>query len=177
MGIGVLFGKSEILKNMKPYQYGGGMIEYVYTDKSSYQEIPIKFEAGTINVEGAIGLKTAIDWLEEIGIEEINKYELELKKYLIEKITKIKNIKIFNSTNNGTAIVSFGFSDIHAHDITTILDSFGIAIRAGHHCAMPLHNRLGVSATVRVSFAIFNTKEEIDFFVEKLLEVRKIMGK
>lgn len=177
MGIGVLFGKSEILKNMKPYQYGGGMIEYVYTDKSSYQEIPIKFEAGTINVEGAVGLKTAIDWLEEIGVEEIKKYELELKKYLINKIIKIKNIKIFNSINNGTAIVSFAFSDIHAHDITTILDSFGIAVRAGHHCAMPLHNRLGVSATVRVSFAIFNTKEEIDFFVEKLLEARKIMGK
>lgn len=177
MGIGILFAKKEILKDMKPYQYGGGMIEYVYIDNTNYRDIPTKFEAGTLNVGGAIGLKTAIEWIENIGIDNIQKHEKELLEYTIEKIKDIKNIKLIHSTKDTSALLSFVFLDIHAHDIASILDSFGIAIRAGHHCAMPIHTRLNISASARVSFGIFNTKEEIDYFAEKLLEARRIMGK
>lgn len=178
MGIGILYGKKEILEKVSPYQYGGSMIEYVYKDKSSYRDIPNKFEAGTLNVEGITGLKIAIDWLENIGIENIKKYEDELVEYTLQKMKNIENIQIFRTTNkDSTALISFNFKDIHPHDISSILDSFGIATRAGHHCAMPLHTRLNIPATSRISFAIFNTKKEVDFFIEKLLEVRKIMGK
>lgn len=176
MGIGILFVKKDILNTLMPYQYGGGMIEYVYLDKISYQDIPNKFEAGTLNVASIVGLKAAFDWVNSVGIEKIKKHEDILIEYLIEKIQDIKNIQIFRSSKNSAPLVSFVFSDVHAHDITSILDSFGIATRAGHHCAMPLHTRLGIPASVRVSLGAFNTKSEIDFFVEKLLEVRKIMG-
>ncbi len=176
MGIGVLFGKKEILENMKPYQYGGGMIEYVNVDKTSYGEIPYRFEAGTLNVASIVGLKTAIEWITNIGLDNLKKYEEELIEYLVEEIKEIKNIQVYRSTKKTTPLVSFSFTDIHAHDITSILDSFGIATRAGHHCAMPLHTRIGIAASSRISLGAFNTKEEIDFAVEKLKEVRKIMG-
>ena len=179
MGIGVLFGKTEKLNSLKPYQYGGNMVDYVYTDKAEYKMAPDKFEAGTLNVAGAEGLRVAIDWLEDKNINDIKKYENELKKYAYNKIKEIENIEIFSLNNefDTVPIISFQFSDIHPHDITTILDSFGIATRSGHHCAMPLHTYFDIAATTRVSFSIFNTTKEIDYFIEKLLEVRKIMGK
>lgn len=179
MGIGVLFGKTEKLNSLKPYQYGGNMVDYVYTDKAEYKMAPDKFEAGTLNVAGAEGLRVAIDWLEDKNINDIKKYEDELKKYAYNKMKEIENIEIFSLNNefDTVPLISFQFSDIHPHDITTILDSFGIATRSGHHCAMPLHTYFDIAATTRVSFSIFNTIEEIDYFIEKLLEVRKIMGK
>lgn len=177
MGIGVLFGKSEVLNELKPYQLGGSMVEYVYTDRTSYREAPTKFEAGTLNVEGTVGLMAAIRWMEKLGFDKVKEYEDDLIKYTIEKIKDIENLQIYRSTSETVPLIAFTFSDIHAHDIASILDSFGIATRSGHHCAMPIHTRLGVTATTRVSFGIFNTKEEIDFFADKLLEVRKIMGK
>ena len=178
MGIGILYGKLEVLQNMKPYQYGGRMIEYVYKDDTSFSNPPSRFEAGTLNVEGAIGLKTAIDWLEDLGIENIKKYEDELVRYTLEKMEGIEKLRIFRAKDRNTVpLISFDFEDVHPHDITSILDSFGIATRSGHHCAMPIHTRLQIPATTRVSYSVFNTKEEIDFFIEKLLMVREIMGK
>ena len=177
MGIGVLYIRSEILEEMKPYQYGGSMVQYVYLDETIYRDGPTKFEAGTINVAGIVGLEAAINWMEKIGLKEMRKHEDFLIDYLIEKIKDIENLNIYRNKGNSVPLVSFAFIDIHAHDVSSILDSFGIAIRAGHHCAMPIHTRLEIPASVRVSLAVFNTKEEIDFLVEKLLEVRKIMGK
>lgn len=177
MGVGVLFGKKELLENMKPYQFGGGMVEYLNADSANYKEIPNKFEAGTLNVGSIVGLKTAIEWLNYIGIDDIQEYEKNLIEYALEKIIELENIRIIRSNNSAVPLISFMFSDIHAHDVTSILDSFGIATRSGHHCAMLVHNYLNIPATVRISLSVFNTKEEIDFFIDKLKEVRKIMVK
>ena len=177
MGIGVLFGKKDLLEKMRPYQYGGQMIEYVYKDKTKYQKPPMRFEAGTLNIGGIVGLKRAIEWMEEIGLDNIKKHEDILINYLLDKIKDIENIQIFRSNKETLPLVSFNFTDIHAHDITTILDSYSIATRSGHHCAMALHTYLNTPATTRVSLSVFNTKEEIDIFVEKLKEIRKVMGK
>lgn len=177
MGIGVLYGKYELLDKLEPFNYGGDMIEYVYEQESTFQEPPIKFEAGTPNVGGVLGLKAAIEYVEKIGMDEIFAYEHELTSYAYDLIKDIPNIKIFYPTNGKTgSVISFTFTDIHPHDIATILDSKGIAVRSGHHCAMPLHGYLGISATARASFSIYNTKEEAEIFARELKNVRKVMG-
>lgn len=177
MGIGVLYGKYELLDKLEPFNYGGDMIEYVYEQESSFQEPPIKFEAGTPNVGGVLGLKAAIEYVEKIGMDEIFAYEHELTSYAYDLIKDIPNIKIFYPTNGKAgSVISFTFTDIHPHDIATILDSKGIAVRSGHHCAMPLHGYLGISATARASFSIYNTKEEAEIFAKELKNVRKVMG-
>lgn len=177
MGIGVLYGKYELLDKLEPFNYGGDMIEYVYEQESTFQEPPIKFEAGTPNVGGVLGLKAAIEYVEKIGMDEIFAYEHELTSYAYDLIKDIPNIKIFYPTNGKAgSIISFTFTDIHPHDIATILDSKGIAVRSGHHCAMPLHGYLGISATARASFSIYNTKEEAEIFAKELKNVRKVMG-
>ncbi len=177
MGIGVLYGKYEFLDKLEPFNYGGDMIEYVYEQESTFQEPPIKFEAGTPNVGGVLGLKAAIEYVEKIGMGEIFAYEHELTSYAYDLIKDIPNIKIFYPTNGKAgSVISFTFTDIHPHDIATILDSKGIAVRSGHHCAMPLHGYLGISATARASFSIYNTKEEAEIFARELKNVRKVMG-
>lgn len=177
MGIGVLYGKYELLDKLEPFNYGGDMIEYVYEQESSFEEAPLKFEAGTPNVGGVIGLKAAIDYIEKIGMDEIFAYEHELTAYAYDLIKDIPNIKIFYPTNGKAgSVISFTFTDIHPHDIATILDSKGIAVRSGHHCAMPLHGYLGISSTARASFSIYNSKEEAEIFAKELKNVRKVMG-
>ena len=177
MGIGVLYGKYELLDKLEPFNYGGDMIEYVYEQESTFQEPPIKFEAGTPNVGGVLGLKAAIEYVEKIGMDEIFAYEHELTSYAYDLIKDIPNIKIFYPTNGKAgSVISFTFTDIHPHDIATILDSKGIAVRSGHHCAMPLHGYLGISATARASFSIYNTKEEAEIFARELKNARKVMG-
>ena len=177
MGIGVLYGKAELLDKMKPFNLGGDMIEYVYEDYSTFAKAPLKFEAGTPNVGGVIGLVEAIKYVEEIGMENIHAHEMELTEYAYDLIKDIENIKIVHpkSAEEG-ALISFTFTDIHPHDIASILDSKGIAVRSGHHCAMPLHTYLGISSTARASFAIYNTKEEVEIFAKELRNVRKVMG-
>lgn len=177
MGIGVLYGRYELLDKLEPFNYGGDMIEYVYEQESTFQEPPIKFEAGTPNVGGVLGLKAAIEYVEKIGMDEIFAYEHELTAYAYDLIKDIPNIKIFYPTNGKAgSVISFTFTDIHPHDIATILDSKGIAVRSGHHCAMPLHGYLGIPATARASFSIYNTKEEAEIFARELKNVRKVMG-
>lgn len=177
MGIGVLYGKYELLDELEPFNYGGDMIEYVYEQESTFQEPPIKFEAGTPNVGGVLGLKAAIEYVEKIGMDEIFAYEHELTSYAYDLIKDIPDIKIFYPENGKAgSVISFTFTDIHPHDIATILDSKGIAVRSGHHCAMPLHGYLGISATARASFSIYNTKEEAEIFARELKNVRKVMG-
>ena len=177
MGIGVLYGKAELLDKMKPFNLGGDMIEYVYEDYSTFAKAPIKFEAGTPNVGGVIGLVEAIKYVEEIGMDNIHAHEMELTEYAYDLIKDIENIKIVHPkfAEEG-ALISFAFTDIHPHDISSILDSKGIAVRSGHHCAMPLHTYLGLSSTARASFAIYNTREEVEIFAKELRNVRKVMG-
>lgn len=177
MGIGVLYGKYDLLDKLKPFNLGGDMIEYVYEDYSTFAKPPLKFEAGTPNVGGVLGLVEAIKYVEELGFDKIHAHEMELTHYAYDLIKDIENIKIIHPTSaEEGALISFTFNDIHPHDIATILDSKNIAVRSGHHCAMPLHTYLGISATARASFAIYNTKEEVEIFTKSLREVRKVMG-
>ena len=177
MGIGVLYGKYDLLDKMKPFNLGGDMIEYVYEDYSTFAKAPIKFEAGTPNVGGVIGLIEAIKYVEEIGMENIHAHEMELTHYAYDLIKDIENIKIVHPTSvEEGALIAFTFDDVHPHDIASILDSKNVAVRSGHHCAMPLHTYLGISSTARASFAIYNTKEEVEIFAKSLREVRKVMG-
>lgn len=177
MGIGVLYGKKSILEDMDPYMYGGDMIEYVYEQSTTYAPVPARFEAGTQNVGGAVALAVAIDFMERVGIENIHEHELALTDYAYEKMSELDFVEIYSTPNHlRSPLIDFNIKDIHSHDVSTVLDTYDIAIRTGHHCAMPLHSFLKLNSTCRVSFAVYNTFEEIDFFVEKLKEVRKVMG-
>jgi cysteine desulfurase/selenocysteine lyase len=177
LGIGVLYGKYELLDQMIPFNLGGDMIEYVHEQESTFAQVPTRFEAGTQNVGGVAGLAAAIDFMEKYGIDNIYHYENELTRYAYELIKDIDHLTVFFPEKRKTgAVLAFNFDDIHPHDVATILDSKGIAIRSGHHCAMPLHEYLNVSATCRASFAIYNTKEEVEFFAKELKNVRKVMG-
>lgn len=173
-GIGALYGKSELLKAMPPYQGGGDMISSVTFEKTTYNVLPYKFEAGTPNIAGAVGLGSAIDYINTIGIENIAAHEYELLSYATEIISKIPKVRLMSKAKEKTGVISFTVDSIHPHDVSTILDQEGIAIRAGHHCAMPLMQRLGVAATCRASFALYNTKEEIEILekgIRKAVEV------
>lgn len=178
MGIGVVYGKKEILEKMPPFLMGGDMIEYVYEDYATFAPLPFKFEAGTQNVEGAVGLRAAIDYLEKIGIDKIEEHEKELVEYALDKMLSIPYIKIQGpkDLNKRGGIISFTVDDVHPHDVSTILDSYGVAVRAGHHCAQPLMRFLNVPATSRISFYLYNNKEDIDQFIEGLKVVRKWLG-
>ncbi|GAA0122364.1 MAG: cysteine desulfurase [Clostridium argentinense] len=178
MGIGVLYGKEHILDKMPPFLFGGDMIEYVWEDRATFAELPYKLEAGTQNVEGAVGLAAAIDYLENIGFDNIKKREQELTKYALEKMKELPFITIYGSKtmDNRSSVISFGVKDVHPHDVATILDNYGVAVRAGHHCAQPLMKYLGVNSTSRASFYFYNTFEEIDTLVEALKNVRRWLG-
>jgi len=173
-GIGVLYGKQALLEAMPPYQGGGDMIRKVTFEDTEYNSLPYKFEAGTPSIADVVGLGAAIDYLTEIGMDNIAAYESELLDYATEKASKIEGLRIIGEAKEKGAILSFVLDKIHPHDIGTMLDSLGIAIRAGHHCAMPVMDFFEVPATARASFAMYNTKEEIDVLmngIEQLIEV------
>jgi len=173
-GIGVLYGKTHWLEKMPPYQGGGDMISAVTFEKTLYNKIPHKFEAGTPHISGVIGLGAAIDYLNAIGIDKIAAYEDELLAYATRELSKIQGLRIIGQAKEKSSIVSFVLDDIHPHDIGTILDQQGIAIRAGHHCTMPLMHRFGVAATARASFAFYNRKEEVDALVRGIHKVWEV---
>tara|TARA_Y100000766_G_scaffold66427_1_gene55654 strand:+ start:13724 stop:14944 length:1221 start_codon:yes stop_codon:yes gene_type:complete len=173
-GMGVLYGRNELLSKMSPYQGGGDMIEVVSFDGTTFREPPERFEAGTPNISGAIGLKEAIDYINDLGWDTIEKIESSLLKYCTEKLSSIPSLKIFGTAQKKVPVLSFTMGSAHPHDIATILDSKGIAVRAGHHCAQPLMKRLGVSATTRASLSFYNNVEEIDQLGEALEQVSKI---
>lgn len=178
MGIGVLYGKEELLNAMPPFLYGGDMIDYVTEQEAEFAPLPYKFEGGTQNVGGAIGLMEAIKYLEKVGMDNIKVKEKGLVSYALMKMSELPYITIYGSTDveKKSGVISFNVKDIHPHDVATILDSEEVAIRAGHHCAHPLMNFMGVNATCRASFYFYNTLKDIDIFIESLKSVRKWLG-
>ncbi len=167
-GIGMLYGKKEWLEKLPPYQGGGEMISEVTFEKTTYAELPNKFEAGTPNIVGAIGFGEAIDYLNEIGFEKIEKYENELLEYATKKLKTISDLKIYGEAKNKTSVISFNIGNIHSYDLGTILDKYGIAVRTGQHCAQPVMDFFRISGTVRASFSFYNTKDEVDYFYDSL---------
>ncbi len=178
-GIGVLWAKKEILETLEPYEFGGGMISEVTYEKSTWAEIPEKFEAGTPNIEGAIGLGAAIDYLQNIGMDNIRNHEVELNKYALESLGKIKGVRIIGPLDpeKRTGLVSFTVEGVHSHDVAAVLNSIGVAVRSGHHCVMPFHKKLGLPATTRASWYLYNQKEDIDKLVEGINKAIEILSK
>lgn len=177
LGIGVLYGKEELLNKMDVFLTGGDMIEYVYEDHTTFLDAPQRFEAGTANVEGAVNLAAAIDFINKYGMERIDDYERFLTDYCYSKLKELDYLEVYTTSDKNRApVISFNFKEAHPHDVASILDTYGIAIRSGHHCAQPLHRYLGSNFSCRASFAIYNTVEEIDYFVEHLEDVRRILG-
>ena len=179
MGIGVLYGKYELLENMPPFMRGGEMIEYVTRENATWAEIPHKFEAGTVNAADAVGLAAAINYLtKEVGYDFIDEQDKKLSKIMADALSTIKNVHVIGNPNpeKHSGIFAFTLDDVHPHDISTILDQDKIAIRAGHHCAHPLGDYLNIPSSARASLYFYNDEEEIAYFVEKLANVRKIMG-
>ena len=177
-GIGVLYGKEELLNDMEPFLMGGDMIEDVHEQETTYAELPAKFEAGTQYVEGAVGLVAAIKYIQAIGFDEIKAQEKKLVARCLEGMQKLPFIHIIGPTNpeEKEGLVAFEVEGVHPHDVAQILSAEGICIRTGHHCAQPLHIYLGINASCRASFYFYNTEEEVDYFLEKLKGVRKVMG-
>ncbi|MCK6258361.1 cysteine desulfurase [Fictibacillus sp. KIGAM418] len=174
-GIGVLYGKKALLNQMEPVEFGGEMIDFVDLYDSTWKELPWKFEGGTPIIAGAIGLGAAIDFLQEIGLENIQKHEHDLAEYAIERMSEIEGITIYGPKDRA-GIVTFNIDDVHPHDVATVLDAEGIAVRAGHHCAQPLMKWLNASSTARASFYLYNTKDEIDSFVKGLVTTKEYFG-
>jgi len=175
-GIGVLYGKSRFLDAMPPYQGGGDMIATVTFDKTTYNTLPYKFEAGTPNIAGTIGLGAAIDYVNQIGIDRIVRYEHQLLEYGTEALSQIPGLRLIGTAKEKAGVLSFVLEGVHPHDIGTILDREGIAIRTGHHCAMPVMERFGIPATARASLAFYNTREEIDALVAGIHKVKEVFG-
>ena len=174
-GIGVLYGKQELLEKMDPIEFGGEMIDFVYHDHSTWTELPWKFEAGTPNIAGAIALGSAIDYLTEIGMENIHQHEEELVAYVLPKLQAIEGLTIYGPQDpkKHTGVIAFNIDAVHPHDASTALDMEGVAVRAGHHCVQPLLNYLGVQSTARASFYFYNTKEDADRLVEAILATKE----
>ena len=179
LGIGVLYGKKEILNKMNPFLMGGDMIEYVYEQETTFAPLPNKFEAGTQNVEGVIGLGAAIDYIQKIGYENIEKIESELVAYAREELQKLEFIKLYmpKDPNHHSSVVSFNIENVHPHDVASILDSNNVCVRSGNHCAQPLLRFLGIDSTCRASFSIYNTKQDIDTLVLSLKKAYNIFEK
>ena len=200
LGIGVLYAKSEILEEMKPFLFGGDMIEYVYEQNATFAEVPTKYEAGTQNVEGAVGLSAAIDYLNNIGMDKVQTIEKELTKYALEELQKLafvtiygsggtENTETFSDSNNvrsagwnnienkQAGVISFNVNGVHPHDVASVLDSENVCIRSGNHCAQPLLRFMGLESTCRVSFYIYNTKEDVDRLIDALYKTKKLFAK
>ncbi len=176
MGVGVLFGKEEWLNQIPPYQGGGEMIKEVRFEKTTYNDLPFKFEAGTPNVADVLGLDAAVGFLHDLGLDNIAAHEKHLHDYTMEKLQELDKVRFIGTAENKTGVVSFLFEDIHPYDTGTILDKLGIAVRTGHHCAQPLMDFYGIPGTVRASFAVYNTTEEIDRMIDGLRKVREMFG-
>jgi cysteine desulfurase/selenocysteine lyase len=178
MGIGVLYGKEELLDKMPPFLMGGDMIEYVTEQDTTFAELPAKFEAGTQNVGGAAGLAAAIDYLQSVTFERVEAIEKDLVNYALPQLRELPYIELYgcdSTRDNKTGIITFNVKDVHPHDVSTILDAQGVAIRAGHHCAQPLMKYLGQNATCRASFYLYNTREDVDRWIAALKKVRGVM--
>ena len=175
-GTGILYGKESWLNKLPPYQGGGEMIKEVSFEKTTYAELPHKFEAGTPNIAGGIVLGTAIDYMNSVGFENIQKQELELLAYATERLSEIEGLRIYGNSKNKTSVVSFNIDGIHPYDIGTIIDKLGIAVRTGHHCAQPIMNFFGIPGTIRASFSFYNTKEEIDALVEGVKKAKMMLS-
>ncbi len=178
MGVGVLYGKEKLLENMNPFIYGGDMIEYVYEENATFAALPERFEAGTQNVGAIVGLSKAIDYLEKIGFDNIEKYENELLEYTKQELKKLDFVETYYPSNdNHYGIISFNVKGVHAHDASSILNSYDVCVRSGNHCAQPFLRKLGLESTVRMSISFYNTKEDIDKMVVALKKVNDIFGK
>ena len=179
LGIGVLYGKEELLNNMKPFLYGGDMIEYVYEQDATFAELPAKFEAGTQNVEGAVGLSSAIDYLENIGMDNVEKVEKKLTKNALDELQKLAFVTVYGTNNleNHGGVISFNVNGVHPHDVASILDSENVCIRSGNHCAQPLLRFMGLDSTCRASFYIYNTKEDVDKLIDALYKTKRMFAK
>jgi cysteine desulfurase/selenocysteine lyase len=175
-GTGILYGKEEWLNKLPPYQGGGEMIKEVTFEKTTYAELPHKFEAGTPNIAGGIVLGTAVDYMNEVGFENIQQQELELLEYGTKRLLEIEGLKIFGTAKEKTSVISFNIEGIHPYDIGTIIDKLGIAVRTGHHCAQPIMNFFNIPGTIRASFAFYNTKEEIDVMVEAVKKAQLMLS-
>ena len=175
-GVGILYGKKEILEKMPPYHGGGEMIKEVTFEGSTYNELPFKFEGGTPNIAGGIGLEAAIRFMEEVGVENIANQEAELLAYATQKLKTVGGIRFIGEAKNKAGLVSFIMEGIHPYDAGIILDKLGIAIRTGHHCAQPVMARFGIPGTIRASFAVYNTKEEIDVFIAGIERIKIMFG-
>jgi cysteine desulfurase / selenocysteine lyase len=175
-GIGVLYGKTEWLERMPPWQGGGDMIKSVSFDKTVYNDLPYKFEAGTPDIAGVIGLGVALDYLDGIGLDRVAAYEHELLLHTTRVLSTLPGVTLLGTAREKAAVVSFLVDGVHPHDVGTILDQEGVAVRTGHHCAMPVMTRFGIAATTRASFALYNTHEEIDVLVQALGKVREVFG-
>ncbi|HAX14852.1 cysteine desulfurase [Leeuwenhoekiella palythoae] len=175
-GIGMLYGKEEWLEKLPPYQGGGEMIDQVTFEKTTYAGLPHKFEAGTPNICGGIAFGAAIDYMNAIGFEHIAAYEHELLTYATQKLQEIEGLRIYGESKHKTAVISFNIGDIHPYDIGTILDKLGVAVRTGHHCAQPIMDFYKIPGTVRASFSFYNTKEEIDIFVNAVRKAKSMLG-
>lgn len=175
-GTGILYGKEEWLNKLPPYQGGGEMIKEVTFEKTTYADLPHKFEAGTPNIAGGIVLGTAIDYLNEIGFDKIHEYENELLEYATKRLNEIEGIRIYGNTKNKASVVSFNIDGIHPYDIGSIIDKLGIAVRTGHHCAQPIMNFFCIPGTIRASFSFYNTKEEIDQMVDAVKKAQTMLS-
>jgi cysteine desulfurase/selenocysteine lyase len=175
-GIGVLYGKTELLEEMPPYQGGGDMISSVTFEKTTYNKLPYKFEAGTPDIAGAIGLGAAIDYLNALGLSAIAAHEHELLAYGTEALRRVPGLRLIGTAKEKASVLSFWLGDVHPHDVGTVLDREGIAIRTGHHCAQPLMRRLGIAATARASLALYNRREDIDALVSGLHKVQEVFA-
>jgi cysteine desulfurase/selenocysteine lyase len=177
-GVGILYAKREILEKMPPFIGGGDMIKEVHKQNTSFNDLPYKFEAGTPNIADVIGFGAAIDYLNDLGFENIREHEMQITEYTLERMNEIQGITIYGPpiVNERGAVISFNLGDIHPHDLATILNDFGIAMRSGHHCAQVLMERLDVSATSRVSFYIYNSKDEVNILIDALQSARRLFG-
>jgi cysteine desulfurase/selenocysteine lyase len=175
-GVGVLFGRASILSEMAPYQGGGMMIKTVTFEKTTYEDIPHRFEAGTPDIAGVAGLGAAMDYLTELGLESIASYETELLAYATDALARVPGLRMIGTAPNKVSVLSFVLEGVHPHDVGTILDQHGVAVRTGNHCAMPAIEHFGVPATVRASLALYNTRDDVDALVDALLAVRELFG-
>ncbi len=175
MGVGVMYGREELLEKMPPYQGGGEMIKDVTFERTTYNELPFKFEAGTPAVGDVLGLRTAIEFIQQIGIDNIARHEKELTDYATEQLLQIDGLRIYGTAKEKTSVISFLIGNAHPYDVGTLLDKLGIAVRTGHHCTQPIMDRYGIPGTVRASFAIYNTREEVDILISAIKRIAPML--
>jgi cysteine desulfurase/selenocysteine lyase len=175
-GIGALYGKKSLLERMEPVEFGGEMIDFVTLEDATWKDVPYRFEGGTPNIAGAAGLAAAIDFLESVGLDEIERHDREITAYALERVQHIPGVRIYGPTDHRASLITFNLDDIHPHDVATVLDTEGVAIRAGHHCCQPLMKWLGASATARASFYFYNHTDDVDRWIAALIQTKEFFG-